>query len=483
MEKIYWIKTINGLYVGKKSDDYYIEYHLDRASPFSDTKLNDAWEKEWRTDLQENGFINSTYIDYTSFLSSEEVKSRILTTFNNILDPQIDSVTAEELYESVANMWGRGNDFLSVNEALCILLAAKNNTILNTQVDFMRRADLSDIKNFFNLQEVQRIQTTVRKKWLPSIFFTINAKNAQKGWKKLLEKEGFRTGGKDSISVNVLKHPKVLSALSNIIGERTFEEALNQLNSYKKYLIKERNLSENSAIVRYVSRAIADMKKHSNTFLSREDIILFIKQVFESDKWKGIIERRYKMETKADKIQYLLDLLLKWYYNTDIKHILNIDSGDKNWKQQVRTFSYKKDFTNYIQAKCFENRTPEPGYVKWRNDWIAQRKGTDDNPPKVVSRHKIHAGAIYPTFWKRLAGFQSGEVFYDFVDIDFPDSLYVKGWEKLDPKQDAFIWKNWSLIYPEQVAYCLTKHNAAFPEGDYEDGFITTIELEKITHY
>lgn len=462
---IYWIKTKTGIYIGKYHDKYtYFTYHLNRALPFSETRLKEAWERDWKESLAITGYKDNDFIQSSMNFDEEEVKLKIILSLDNSLKNSFfqNEISGEEVYNTIARMWGRADDTRSVSEALCILLGAKQfqSSLLNTQVDFMTKKDLTNIHNFFNLNEVRRIQSTVKRKWMPAIWFSFDPTDFSQiddTIKKYIEKT---TGQK--VPINVLKHPKVVAALLPTLGKETISRIVAQLTDYKKYLKNKKHLDERHSVQKYLTKIINRVQEGG--FESRTEVINMLKSMFNSAEWKSITRRNYNLEDDDDSISAILDILLKWYQDTSITDILSFNGTDNAIEKSVNF--YKRGFTSYIQQQCF-GVSPNEEYQQWKSDrleWTPQSSDLYLTP-----------GGFYPKFYKQKEGITYTGESYRFKTLN------------LLKAEDVYIKNNWNNIYPEQVAYYLTevvKNPFDYSRtGALEGGFISRLSNYKEIKY
>ena len=482
MANIYWIRTRTGLYVGKwsRTDKDHMQYHLDRASFFMDKSSNvtNAWEVQWQDDIINNGLHDSHFIESTYTEDESIIKSRILESFNPIIaeynkkiNPEVPKTSAD-LFNFICNTWGVGE--LEALEALCILLAAKDNSdLLNLQVDFLTRKDLHNIDNFFSVQEMERRQEAVRKKWMPWIFFSFETEGPSlNDIDETIAKEMGLKG-----SVNVLKHPKVLQALLPLINKNTKKDIKRQLEDYIKHIKTSRGYDEDSSLVQYLRRIMRKIDHWRGN--NRGELINMIKDAVTNKEWNKVFEDTYQLETNRENLQMIVDILKQWYQNTDCKNILNFSSR-YDWKPQADLY-YKKQLTKFIQSLCFSEAINYE-YQDWKLFYATSREGfekSDANLNKegtsrwITSKDELYMspGRFYPV-WCRQKG------------IDEPDdTLCMKTYTKV-LNLGTYIASNWtSGMYNEQVAYFLTQNDIAFNYTKITKGFINTITIEDMQYY
>ena len=139
---LYQINTTDGVYIGKLVSTNFLADHLMRGStalPWIETN-GYGWENKWKQDIAKNGFKNQTFVKEGYCWDASEVINKLKRYFD-----KVDSFTDAQgknisFWQALKEVWYKstGDDY-AIAEALCILLAAKTNTLLNTQVDFLSR--------------------------------------------------------------------------------------------------------------------------------------------------------------------------------------------------------------------------------------------------------------------------------------------------------------------------------------------------------
>ena len=461
---IYLINTVEGKYIGQLADKYVLEDHLRRSHMFRGQGApKEAWEARWIADLRENGLQNSNYILGMQYWDESIIKANLEMSFDQILqiNNYQDFASGAEFFTWIRKMWGR-NDDRSVIEALCILLAAaKDNQLLNLKIDFLSHSAGLDVNKLFTKEEVARVQSAVRKKWMPSIFYTITAENFDL---EALDDEFNKTiqetwQVKPYIRVNVLKHPKVTKAMTKMLTDSSKETIIKQLENFKKYLQNNRHVTIKS-VYDYVDDVI-QMVRNSNAS-SRFQLIEDINRMFEDKAWQKKIARTYNFSTVNRNINVILDLLHQWYNNTSINSIL----GDLDIHTPLPTSfinHYKREFCRYIQTFVFP-QVQEQSYQDWKSDYTvvgdefestrAKKDQLDTwlegDDERTIALY-MQPGNFYPYWYENIA--ELGEY--------TAGSLFEKT-QQIVESFGNFVFSNWINIYPEQVALYLTKHDFQF---------------------
>lgn len=449
MDIIYLINTEKGPYIGKLSNEKFLEDHLRRSGMFTKNTPVEAWEASWAADLRQNGLASSSFIKGTEYWEENTVRAKLAQSFDLILEKQQyrNIVSGSQMLDWIGKMWGR-SDTLSVTEALCIILAAKDYSIINLKIDFLSHNAGFDPKQLFTKKEVDRIQEAVSKKWMPEIFITFTMENAdnydkmEEKIQKDLEKQGYaRTG--------ILKNPQVVQWLKNQSTEYMKSHIIKSLQDYKKYLQNNRNVS-NKAIYTYIDDVIKEVKNSSAS--NRIEIVDIVNEMFSDNKWKKKVERNYNFATVNDNINAILNLLNDWYNSTSIDNILGPLNISNSLNDNFITH-YKNQFTKFISSLLDKAISYEPTYSD-KGGWLEEKIKKD--------------------------GEQWGlSQYYNWFQTKPDDKNYIPPeqqslMEISNPKTNNFIATYWPPIYAEQIILWLReKHPESFllQRRDLVDGY------------
>lgn len=461
MDIIYLINTEKGPYIGKLSKETFLEDHLRRSGMFTTNSPVDAWEAAWATDLRQNGLSNSSFIQGTKYWDEETVRTKLAQSFDIIISRQNyqDITSGTQMLDLIGKMWAR-SDTLSVTEALCILLAAKNPNILNLKIDFLSHKAGLNAEELFTKEEVARVQSEVRKKWMPSIWIGLTDTNstieeANEDIKKDIEALGYKP-------VNVLKHPKVVKWLKDQSVEPMKEHVIKDLKNYKKRLKEKRNV-QNKAIFDYINEVIKTVKESSVT--NRSEIIDLVDDMFSNGKWQKKVARNYDFSKVNNNIDAILDLLNNWYKNTSIDTILG-SLNITNPLNENFIKHYKNQFTNFI-SNLLDDAIPYQLSYSDKGGWLEQKIKTDG---KQLGLSKYYEWYINAKDSK------------NYTPSEKPSSLM----EDIRPVDKNFIHNHWAQIYAEQIVLWLKeKHPESFllQRRDLVDGYKRDINSSNEIEY
>ena len=444
MDIIYRINFSTRLcYIGKLDNTNILEAHTHWY--YDGSKPNQSsWETDWEKDVLIHGFKNQTFITSFSYWPVSVIKSRI-----------IGEEISQEGFEALKNAWGKPDK--ETCEALCILLAKKDSANVKQQIDFLSKE--GTLNELVSKKEFDRRKKAQLKEYKLIQGLWLNFKNRKKPVvedmtdqiARMFEKALGRKEG----AIKVTYNPTLARAITLKITQNTVDDLMDQLN---------RRANENTVWKDYIEGIENQLRKTAYTKSGNLRDITYGK-LFDA-LYKYVDENNTTqleiLNGKADS-QKLSIMLKKWLKNNQLEDILPYENNN-NFIKDPFQLEAKTRFTNYIQT-TYLNRPEIPEYNNWRDEWIESR----------TSEHPLRPGALYPTFLKRNS--EDGLI----NNTSLKQKIY--GNIKTD---EEFIRNNWDDIYPEQIAYCLTKKDANFELSDNietYDGFITTIELEKIQHY
>ncbi len=438
---LYQINTTDGVYIGKLVSTNFLADHLMRGStalPWIETN-GYSWENKWKQDIAKNGFKNQTFVQEGYCWDASEVINKLKRYFDKVdrfTDAQGKNIS---FWQALKEVWYKstGDDY-AIAEALCILLAAKTNTLLNTQVDFLSRPanqvlDETYARQLISTEEMEARQLRALKSE-PQFYITITSNNGLlEELSDILDKTIFNkiSGGK-SQTIRLNDNKALARALTHALTKKAQKHLIQRLTEYKKSisgpgsktakqnlqdaidLIKQDSFTTAGETYDYIFNAITNgkkelLKKSSNTWMKRKQ-------------------------------NYVASVLLDWYNNCTITDFLTPHSPIT--AEEGAGKKYKEEFCKWLM-----------GLVRSRHLDIL---------------HRFSSAFSYQEFKKDFA--INGEpltvpyhqIFNSVSEVNFP-----------------FVIENWHDIYYEQFGIWVKEYDV----WENKDYTLENTDIQNITVY
>lgn len=431
---IYKIITNQGVYVGKWNDEtvgFMTQHHLPRALPWKNI-AKDAWEVSWRESLRQFGWNNGSYFQDIQQWSEDAVIANLKRTFKNC------SLEPDAFWDDIVTYWWKKGHERDVAEALCIMLATKESSILNTQIDFLTRDFTGkNVEVLLSVDELNRRAFAANKNiFNVEVWVSISAEDVEEELAKSFENAGFKR-------VNLFNNKKFTDAITNIVSKHTIERIIDSLKNVKDKVQKNK-VPGRVAIRKSIDELI--QRLNSSGDASYQEIIKIVKDGLKEARQQSKITDLLKGKTKASAAQFI-EQLTDWLKKTNLSDVLNGGKPVLCDNQSTMGKGYKKMFTNFIQETIFYPIPTNPNRAELNRNRI---------------EFSIDNNAAF-----------SSQIYRPNYSNSSSETLKSKTQQNPAISQFVFVLTNWDKIYPEQVK--LWQHiklgdyslEEILPEGEY----------------
>lgn len=444
MDIIYKINfTDNRCYIGKLDNTNVISAHT-KWYPQMSGQVQSTWEHTWISEVKQTGLANQNFIYSYQYWSVEEVK-------NNI----IKSGLSENAFNALKKAWGKEDK--ETCEALCIILAKKDNRSIGQQIDFL--SDQTNAKDYVSQEEFERRMKAQfdEYKLISGLYLNFSKRKAPVINEITEELEKLLVNATNSKgAVWLTKSKKLAQAITLKITENTVKDLVKQL---------ERRAEKEPFLKGYIE-GIAEQLENTATKNGKTRSISYgtlFKSLYSyiDDNNAG----QFELLKEAADPEKLSALLQGWLDKTFLSTVLPQRTGNYyTFLNSPELPKLKKLFSKYIADICFKDGI-NGSYQDWKED---HQTGMDEDENEYI--HSSRPGSYYPAYLKSI-----GEKW---------DGLSLR--EKLEGKIDnlnfPFIHNSWYNIYQEQVACFLTANGITFKKSGLNN-FINIMTPDQINYF
>lgn len=376
MEYIYKFTNADGIYIGKLKPSSNtidpITYHLEGSYPWSSIH-HAAWEPLWKADLIKHGFAKSKYVKKCEVASADEVVNNIKVSMKD----WDNSFKNKSFWNTLSRFWyktGQQHEY-EVAEALCILLATKNHSVLNTQVDFLSRvsngARLTS-ENALQLLSLKELEDkTIRANELkPEFYLTFSGKKIldnvdQSLWSLVFDhfkQQGINVKKKILLTGGFGK--QIISELSLQITNHTIPGLIKQLEHYRKQLDNMKYARGKQPVIKNINQTIRELKSIEKDNISNKTYKEIFNLVFNNIQTIKDDATKITISLGAE-AEILADCLLDWYRNTDINTIFK--NTEEKQLANYETIYWKELLKHYYNSFSNAMLTNNPIHTNGRD--------------------------------------------------------------------------------------------------------------------